>query len=299
MEKGLDVLEKQRFRLIWAVLIGIGCVQLLFRLTHINAFLPIAGSEFVSLLLLDLLFVAFLSVWPAYLRVENQVQDLRRKTIANLVQTTVLVLAITSVVTIAMALVKGSRLWPTEVCVMAIALMWFGSRASSQFRSLPHSVQPYAWRILATNGTIFFMIGSHLLYWGYPSTANFGLHVNSFEQIVKLVEQEQVQLEPLTKQSAHQSHQFLVKLPRRYQYLSPCGTVLTQEKSGATMLDFCQFGGLDGDSSFLYRSDKQDVSITPEEYQRLQEASSGLPGPWYRSRTKLQEQWFWEVEEWK
>nr|WP_290224730.1 hypothetical protein [Trichocoleus desertorum] len=299
MEKGLDALEKQRFRLIWTVLLSMGCTQLLFRLTHINALLPIAGSEFVSLLLLDLLFVAFLSVWPAYLRVENQGQDLRRKTIANLIQSTSLVLAITFVVTMTMALVKGSRLWPTEVCVMAIALMWFGSQAVSQFRSLPHAVQPYAWRILATISTIFFIIGSHLLYWGYPSTANFGLHVNSFEQIVKLVEQEQVQLEPLTKQSIHQGHQFLVKLSRRYQYLSPCGTVLTQENSGVRMLDFCQFGGLDGDSSFLYRSDKQDISITPEEYQRLQEASSDLPGPWYRSRTKLQDHWFWEVEEWK
>ena len=284
MRIDLALLERQRFRLIWAVLISIGCVQFLFRLTHMNALLPITGSEFISLLLLDVLFVAFLPLWPAYLRVENQVHDLRRKTITSLIQTLGLFLLITYFVSIAMAFVRGSRLWPIEFCTMAIALVRFGLKANSQVRSLPHLVKPYAWRILATISFIFFMIGSHLLYWGYPSTANFSLYANSFEQIVKLVEQEQLQLEPLSRRSESQDKQFFVNLPRRYQYLSPCGTFLAQENLGTRTLNFCQIGGLDGDSSFLYRSDKQDVSITP--------------GPWYRSRIKLQDHWFWQVEAW-
>lgn len=298
MRIDLALLERQRFRLIWAVLIGIGCIQFLFRLTRINALLPITGSEFVSLVLLDVLFVAFLPLWPAYLRVENQAHDLRRKTIASLIQTLGLFLLLTYFVATAMAFVRGSNLWTVEFCTMAIALAWFGLKAGSQVRSLPHLVKPYAWRIVATISLIFYMIGSHLLYWGYPSTANFSLHANSFEKIVKLVEQEQLKLAPRTRRSAGQDKQFLVNLPRRYQYLSPCGTILTQEDFETRTLAFCQIGGLDGDSSFLYRSDNQDVSITPDEYQRLHNASSNQTGPLYRSRVKLQDHWFWQVESW-
>lgn len=294
----MNRVEKQRFWLVWTILISIGCFQLLFRLTHINALLPFPGSESISLLLLDLLFVAFLPLWPAYLRVENQVQDLRRQTIISLLQTAGAFLPISYLVLMAMALVRGSQLWSVEVCVMTVALIWFGFKAIPQLRRLPYELRPYARPILAANSTIFFIIGSHLLYWGYPSTDNFGLHVNSFEQIVALVEQERIQLEPFPRQLAEEGKQFFVSLPRRYQYLSPCGTVFTQETAGARTLTFCQSGSPDATSSFLYRSDKQDVSVTPDEYQRLKEASPNLSGPWYLSRTKLRDHWFWEVEAW-
>lgn len=293
----MNRLEKQRFWFIGSVLIGIACLQLLFRLTHINALLPFAGSEAISLLFLDLLFVAYLPLWPAYLRVENQVEDLKRKTIACLLQTVGLFLPIIYVVFMAMALVSGSRLWPVEFCLIAVSIVWFAFKAIPQLRRLPHRLRPYAKCILAAISAIFLIIASHLFYWGYPTTSNFGLHVNAFEQVVKLVEQEQVQLEPFTRQLDPQEKQFSVSLPRRYQYLSPCGTVLTQESSGAKTVAFCQSGTLDGNSSFLYRSDNQDVSITPEEHQRLQETSPDSSGPWYLSRTKLRDHWFW-VEAW-
>lgn len=292
----MNKLEQQRFHVIWAGLIGIGCLQLLFRLTHINALLFV-GSEFISLLVLDLLFAAYLSIWPAYLQIENQVQDLRRKTIMSLLQTTGLFLLILHLVYIGMALVRGSRLWPLEFCILAITLIWFAFKAIPQLRRLPCRLRPYAWRILATISAIFFILGSHLFYWGYPSINNFGLHVKAFEHVVKIVEQEKIQLDPLRRRSEHEEQKFRVNLPRRHQYLSPCGTVLTQEISGAKTLAFCQFGTSDGESSILYRSDNQDISITPDEHQRLQQASPDSLDPWYLSRTKLQDHWFW-VEAW-
>ncbi|MEH2460367.1 hypothetical protein [Nostoc sp.] len=54
----------------------------------------------------------------------------------------------------------------------------------------------------------------------------------------------------------------------------------------------------DGGADIVYRSDNQDISITPEQYQQLRDKSTTYAEPYFKKVIKIQDHWFWQEDEW-